>query len=47
VECNRGNKARVRIDDYEGPLASGNQNVIMMKVGGEWFAVKRIEGSIS
>jgi hypothetical protein len=45
--CIRGNRARVEIRDYQGPLASGYQYVVLRKIGNEWFAVQWIEGSSS
>lgn len=47
VACIREDKARVEIHDWEGPLASGSQYVILRKIGREWFAVRWLSGAIS
>lgn len=42
-----GNKARVGIGDYEGPLAGGSQEVFLEKKKGNWFVVRREPGAVS
>jgi hypothetical protein len=33
-------EAEVTLADYEGPLAAGGQEVLLRKIGSEWFVVK-------
>ena len=47
IEKKTNTEAVVGIDDWEGELAAGDQNVILKKIGGEWFVVERKTGGVS
>jgi hypothetical protein len=42
-----GDRAKVEIRDYEGPLAGGSQKVLLQRKNGTWIVVRRQPGAVS